>query len=244
MNKNHIIIILVTLIGIGILFTSTQANYNVEKMLLGNDKGTAWVNVTDNFKTINNGYIDQKGEQFTVVKAFDLNNKDDAQSLNSIVNIDSKGEKFTDDTVEYYTVDYQALSNQMNAFGITTLVLKDKEVNIGFMYDKDTNICVVVVSSNFKHVENMLKTVDFEVNGTFHKGTQDLTQLYISTTNNTVEQSNTNTNNNQQNNNNNPNNAEELRKAREESFNSGRSYQSYLDSRDTRSPAPTGNSTR
>ena len=180
MNKKIIIgIIIIILLGVGLLLTNAQTNYNVEKIISENDKGTVWVNVTDNFKSINNGYMEKNGEQFTVVKAFDLNNKEDIQSFNSIVNVASKGEKFTDDTVEYYTVDYQALGNQMNAFGITTLVLKDKEVNIGFMYDKDTNVCVIVVSSNFQHIEKMLKTVDFEIDGKFHRGTQDLSQIYI-----------------------------------------------------------------
>jgi hypothetical protein len=214
-NKNLIIIcitVIIILLGIGILLIGTQANYNVEKMILNNDKGSAWVNVTDNFESINNGYMEKNGEQFTVVKAFDLNNKEDAQSLNNIVNVASKGEKFTDDAVEYYTVDYQALGNQINAFGITTLVLKNKEVNIGFMYDKDTNICVVIISSNFQHVEKMLKTVDFEINGKFHKGTQDLNFNY-----DTViikeETVNYNININTTNNNNNPQTLNQEKKA-------------------------------
>ena len=60
------------------------------------------------------------------------------------------------------------------------------------------------------------------------------------TINNTVDQVNKNTSNG--------NNSEELRKAREDAFNSGRSYQSYLDSRNNKptpdpSPSPV-NSTR
>lgn len=60
------------------------------------------------------------------------------------------------------------------------------------------------------------------------------------TINNTADQVNKNTSNG--------NNSEELRKAREDAFNSGRSYQSYLDSRNnkpTPSPSPSPvNSTR
>ena len=90
---------------------------------------------------------------------------------------------------------------------------------------------ILIISKNRDDCIKMYKSIKYNTNKSTNK-----------TVNTTVEKI---SNNNQEVQKNTSNNAEELRKIREESFNSGRSYQSYLDSRKTPTPVEGGgNSSR
>ena len=90
---------------------------------------------------------------------------------------------------------------------------------------------ILIISKNRDDCIKMYQSIKYNTNGA---------------TNKTVNNADGNINYNVNINNNNTNNAEELRKAREDAFNSGRSYQQYLDSKKspTPSPAPTGNNSK
>lgn len=89
------------------------------------------------------------------------------------------------------------------------------------VFDSDGHRVMKITGSNPAIVKAIGETVKFNTGKATNK-----------TVNNTVKEVSTDNNNND-----NTNNAEELRKAREDSFNSGRSYQSYLDSRNNK-PTP------
>lgn len=81
---------------------------------------------------------------------------------------------------------------------------------------------ILIISKNRDECIKMYKSIKYNTNAT--------KSVNNTTTDNTVEHI---SNNNVQENNNN-NNPEELRKVKEDAFNSGRSYQSYLDSRNNK----------
>ena len=103
------------------------------------------------------------------------------------------------------------MNSFMNKTNLLLIILIATVICVG------TGVCL----SNMMNKEKVV-VINKTVNNTTNK-----------TINNTADQVNKNTNNG--------NNSEELRKAREDAFNSGRSYQSYLDSRNnkpTPSPSP------
>lgn len=225
MNKNNIIIILliilVTLLGIGFFITAHNINTNANgKYVIYNFSDTCSVELPKNIK-----FTDKVGDSSS--------NSGNVAGYN--VNIESKSlfgnSEVRQITYSKNTVGGSAVGANLNDEGSTTV--NGKTVYHRIVMNEATGESVSVMGQNKELVDYIADHVKFKNGNITNK-----------TVNNNIEQSNIN--NNQQNNNNannaaNGDNSEELRKAREDAFNSGRSYQSYLDSRNK----PTvGNSSR
>lgn len=216
MKKNNIIIILliilVTLLGISFFITAHNINTNTNgKYIIHNFSATCSVELPKNIK-----FTDKVG---------DFNSQSNVMGSN--VNIESKSlfgnSEVSQITYSKNTVDGSTVGVNLNDSGSNTV--NGRTIYHRTVMNEATGESVSVIGQNKELVDYIADHVKFTGGKSTNK-----------TVNNTVKEVSTDNYNNQQNNDN-TNNAEELRKAREDSFNHGRSYQSYLDSRNNK-PTP------